>query len=119
MMDKQRILEILEDAKDKNGKISMDIVRMAFDHLPDSQWISVSEQLPEEYDEYICTLRNGQVTECCFAPVSDTIIYMTSGWSTCEADGVKKLRDDEVIAWQKMPKPYEEIECWELIYTKY
>lgn len=75
-----------------------------------NNWISCSERLPEEAGEYICTLvgvhDSGIPSECGFEPSNQKGII--PGWSTCEADGFKFLRNDEVIAWMPMPEPYRE-----------
>ena len=78
--------------------------------LDQSMWIPCSERLPEEAGEYICTLvgvhDSGIPSECGFEPSNQKGII--PGWSTCEADGFKFLRNDEVIAWMPMPEPYQE-----------
>ena len=65
-------------------------------------WIPCSERLPEEYGEYLYTDINEEVHEGCFAPYGGVLI---GGWSTCHADGVVRLSDDKVIAWQPLPAP--------------
>jgi len=69
-------------------------------------WIPVSESLPKEYGEYICTMSNGDVQECGFVPSGEK--GLITGWSTCEADGFKKLDYQDVIAWMPLPEPYKE-----------
>lgn len=75
-------------------------------------WIPVSERLPDENGEYLCTLvgihDTGLAVECGYEmPNQHGIIQ---GWSTCEADGFKRLNDNEVIAWMPMPERYEPVE---------
>lgn len=72
------------------------------------EWIPCSERTPKEEDEYICTMEDGQVQECGFVPRS--VNYKMTGWSTCEADGFKLLRDEEILAWMPLPEPYEDSE---------
>lgn len=67
-------------------------------------WISCGERLPNEYGEYLYTDINDEVHEGCFAPYDGVLI---GGWSTCHADGVVSLPDNEVIAWQPLPAPYK------------
>lgn len=67
-------------------------------------WIPCSERLPNEYGEYLYTDINDEVHEGCFAPYDGVLI---GGWSTCHADGVVSLPDNEVIAWQPLPAPYK------------
>jgi hypothetical protein len=71
-----------------------------------NNWIPCSERLPEEYGEYICTMENGQVQECGFVPEKQK--GLITGWSTCEADGHKFLRNKDVLAWMQLPEPYSE-----------
>lgn len=73
---------------------------------PEQRWIPVSEGLPKEYGEYICTMENGQVQECGFVPENQR--GLVDGWSTCEADGHKSLGYADVLAWMPLPEPWEE-----------
>lgn len=75
----------------------------------ESQWIPVSEGLPKEYGEYICTMENGQVQECGFVPENQR--GLVDGWSTCEADGHKFLGYADVLAWMPLPDPWKEGEA--------
>lgn len=68
-------------------------------------WIPISERLPEDYGEYICTMSNDNVQECGFVPSGEK--GLIAGWSTCEADGFKKLDYQDVIAWMPLPAPFE------------
>ena len=76
------------------------------DVQPVQRWIPCSERLPEKDGEYICTMQDGQVQECGFVPTAQK--GLIPGWSTCEADGYKFLRYEDVIAWMPLPEPYEE-----------
>lgn len=69
-------------------------------------WIPCSERLPEKDGEYICTMQDGQVQECGFVPTTQN--GLIPGWSTCEANGHKFLRYEDVIAWMPLPEPYKE-----------
>lgn len=70
-----------------------------------SRWILVSERLPEDYGEYLCTMSNDYVQECGFVPSRER--ELIAGWSTCEADGFKKLDYQDIIAWMPLPKPWK------------
>ena len=72
----------------------------------EQKWIPVSERLPENYGEYICTMSNDNVQECGFVPSGEK--GLIPGWSTCEADGFKKLDYRDIIAWMPLPEPYKE-----------
>ncbi len=82
--------------------------------LPEQRWIPCSERLPEESGEYLCTLvgvhNTGLPSECGYEPPNNHGI--TPGWSTCEADGFKFLRDDEVLAWMPLPESYKGEDQW-------
>lgn len=98
-----------EDAPNNMTDVRLGTVRNFVRDFPyvtaTQRWIPVSERLPEECGEYICTMSNGGVQECGFVP-SD-MKELVAGWSTCEADGFKKLDYQDIIAWQPLPKPYE------------
>jgi hypothetical protein len=51
-------------------------------------------------------MENGQVQECGFVPEKQK--GLITGWSTCEADGHKFLRNKDVLAWMQLPEPYSE-----------
>lgn len=68
-------------------------------------WISVKDRLPEEYGNYIAVV-DGKATECTYSgPLIKGII---TGWSTCESDGMKWLRDEQVTHWMPLPEPPKE-----------
>lgn len=69
------------------------------------EWISVKDRPPEEYGNYIAVV-DGEATECTYSgPFIKGII---TGWSTCEADGMKWLRDEQVTHWMPLPEPPKE-----------
>lgn len=122
MISKQ-IEELRSYAKDRKGELAKlindaaDTIEMLSEKLHASNmersrqyynggWIPCSERLPEEYGEYICTMENGQVEECGFVPEKQK--GLIAGWSTCEADGHKFLRNKDVLAWMPLPEPYSE-----------
>ena len=74
------------------------------DGLNADKWISCEERLPSEYGQYLYTDKNDEVHEGCYCP---PLRGMIRGWSTCEADGYKRLSDKEIIAWQPLPQPYK------------
>ena len=114
-MDKQKAAELLdnligmvEDSQenDYDTALKMGIKALKADVQPVQRWIPCSERLPEKDGEYICTMQDGQVQECGFVPTAQK--GLIPGWSTCEADGYKFLRHEDVIAWMPLPEPYEE-----------
>ena len=100
MNDTDRILKILESAKDKNGAVPMSIVRKAFDKLLSAaqpQWIPVSERLPEKGGLYLVTLKRFSEAEICTR-------YFNKGtdgdfWSGCWGN-------TRVLAWMPLPIPF-------------
>lgn len=62
-------------------------------------WIPCSEKLPD-YGNYLGTMNNEDVQEVTYCDTSER-------WTTCEADGVKRLNDNDVIAWMPLPEPYK------------
>ena len=79
---------------------------MTIKTLEQTRCIPCSERLPEDYGEYICTMSNGNVQECGFVPSGTK--ELIAGWSTCEADGFKKLGYQDIKAWMPLPQPYSE-----------
>ena len=76
------------------------------DAKAEQRWIPCSDRPPEESGEYLCTLvgvhNTGLPSECGYELPNNRGII--SGWSTCDADGFKFLRDDEVLAWMPLPE---------------
>lgn len=69
-------------------------------------WIPVSEQLPEETDDYLCCDEDG---------------YIAIGFfSTSRKEWCFNEKIDNVIAWMPLPKPYrtnkEEKQCTNTIH---
>lgn len=71
--------------------------------LAERNWIPCSDRLPSLYGEYLATV-DGETIEVSYVPETKGLI---KGWSTCDTYGYKRLSDDEVIAWQPLPKPYK------------
>lgn len=97
--------------KDMIGRIQIGLERLP-SAQSEQQWIPCTpDTLPEEAGEYLCTLvgvhNQGLPVECGYEPHNQK--GMITGWSTCEADGFKLLRDEEVIAWMPLPEPYKEV----------
>ena len=68
-------------------------------------WISVKDRMPEEYGNYLAVV-DGEVTECTYSrPFIKGII---NGWSLCNANGFKWLRDEHVTCWMPLPEPQKE-----------
>lgn len=115
LISRQAAIDALDGKIEITGRTNAEAVkgyvRLVKDRLerlpfaqPEQRWIPVTERMPEEYGEYICTLENGQVQECGFVPENQ--IGLVDGWSTCEADGHKFLGYVDVLAWMPLPEPY-------------
>ena len=72
-----------------------------------TKWIPVSERLPEDYGEYIVTMRSGLVQEATYKP-KRMYVYFRTGWSACYSDGIFYHDDSEIVAWMPLPDPYKE-----------
>jgi len=78
------------------GRKAMEILRNlpAVDAEP--EWIPVSEKLPDEFDEYMCTCIDKY-----------TARLYTSAVEFCPAKKNPWVTGATVIAWMEHPKPYE------------
>ncbi len=88
-----------------------DIQRMDFCPLEEvtdtnaGKWISVKDGMPKRYGNYFAVV-DGEATECTYSePLIKGII---SGWSTCDANGFKWLRDERVTYYMQPPEPPKE-----------
>ena len=107
IIDKIGDVDGLEEYDNSNlfAKHYMNLVKNAPSVQPKTRWIPVSERLPEDYGEYICTMSDDNVQECGFVP--SYVKELISGWSTCEANGFKKLDYRDIKAWMPLPQPYK------------
>ena len=67
---------------------------------PETKWIPVSEKLPDEFDEYMCTCIDKY-----------TARLYTSAVEYCPAKKNPWVTGAVVIAWMEHPKPYEVGKC--------
>ena len=107
-MTKERILEILEGAKDKTGSVPMSLVRKAFENIPnESHWIPCSESLPEDDDvEVLCTVKQQSKTDHSETIIVEQGCYFYGTW-LLSYDNQRVNCTREVIAWQPLPSPYQ------------
>lgn len=106
------IIKALQSGKKKYKKEArrwkrryLDLRQRIFKLEEQTRWIPCSERLPKDYGEYICTMSDDNVQECGFVP--DGTKGLISGWSTCEADGFKKLDYRDIKAWMPLPTSYQ------------
>lgn len=83
------------DFMDGYGWALTQICRLFHDVEP-QKWIPVSEKLPDEFDEYMCTCIDKYTAR----------IY-TSAVEYCPARKNPWVTGATVIAWMEHPKPYE------------
>ena len=117
-MTKERILEILEGAKDETGSVPMLLVRKAFEKISnESNWISCKERLPEEDGDYFVTFEKGYAED-----YGLDLVGIAPYEVDCEGFGIwqeefdphtlgslgSEWVDINVIAWQPLPKRYRE-----------
>ena len=104
LINRQAVLDAL-DLLDEDWR---NVMAYKVEKIPSAQaWIPVSERLPEEYGEYLVTMKSGLVQEATYKP-KRTYVDFRTGWSACYSDGLFYHDDSEVIAWQLLPEPYKE-----------
>lgn len=100
--ERDRAIQLLEYYGDKLGcKAEFDLAIKALER-PQGEWISVSERLPNEFDEVLCGDKWGG---------------LMIGRIKKNYDGSFTAKDDcdclvmiDCLAWQPLPKPYKEKE---------
>lgn len=90
--------EIQEKIKEKSTDDFLKLSREASNALEQQSWIPVSERLPKESDGAVLITVNGEVNTGRYSEFSNT-------WYKGDMRGVG---GDDPIAWQPLPKPYEE-----------
>ena len=96
-MTKERILEILEGAKDETASVPMSLVRKAFENISNEQhWIPTNKERPPQHQEIWITDDFGDV-ELVYG--KDGIWWLDESYYT----------EPEIIAWMpaSVPEPYQ------------
>lgn len=118
-----RILEILEGAKDETGCVPMTLVRRALKKL-EQRWIPCSRRLPDDLAEVNVTYVNHDPEPYYVftkdKPYTASAVYYKGNWywysSACAdylgeygRNDVDKVDDAiEITAWMPLPEPYKE-----------
>lgn len=99
----EAMVEILDSAIDTIKTLSAKVADENMERSSqyyNGEWIPCSEKNPPDYGNYLATMNDGDVQEVAYDDKFEI-------WSTCEADGYKRLKDYDIVAWQKLPKPYK------------
>ena len=74
-----------------------------------AEWISVRKQKPEDYEEVIATVRYDYKGKQEYEVVTGVRYSKEDGWEWAYEAGADYYvsLDEEVVAWQPLPNPYE------------
>ena len=105
LISREELIKNLKSVTEWNGEIHRYIDEQGINSIPSvenkGEWIPVSERLPELDGEYLITyLTQGVYSE------EDILVVCISDYD--HDNGFWKSRKGKVIAWQPLPKPYEE-----------
>ena len=113
MMKNSEAAHVLKNAaflaSERTGIKVQKAVEMAVNALEKTQWIPVSERLPEEkinentsdFEYVLCTTTFGDVRPYKFG--------QTIGWSEPHFWHWNSMMDKYVVAWCELPEPYQEV----------
>ncbi len=107
-IEAEKALEMLPSAQPEPSDVARNIATIIENEkdmrvvLQQPQWIPCSERLPEEYGNYLVSIRGEEPDIGTINPKDER------GWSLCDATGFywaseKKL---DVIAWMPLPESY-------------
>ncbi len=126
-IDKDRLIEELKHLRTyehevfRNGYCEditcfedADVIRIINQQPTTDGWIPVSERLPEEDGKYLCTDKNGFVSEFGFSnDLYSVDNYYFNHYKGKKKKGFYKWSRTEIVnltAWQPLPQPYKESE---------
>lgn len=105
MIDKKRLIEILEEWADNALPIESDIVTDVIDVVEEqpkaSEWIPCSERLPETSGYYLITEIEDDIHF-----VTTRYFYNKNEYSIKNSKWADGFYNNEVIAWQPLPEPW-------------
>ncbi len=112
----KRELEKLPSAQPEPSQVARDIATIIENEkdmrvvLQQPRWIPCSERLPEEYGNYLVSIRGEEPDIGTINPEDER------GWSLCDATGFYWAREKklDVLAWMPLPEPFKkegEVQC--------
>ena len=107
-MTKEKIIEILEGAKDWNGDVPFEIAVKAISKMAENipQWIPCSERLPDKPFGCLVTVMDTEPMTC--EEFENILPYFVGydGEQWNDADG--EQCPFEILAWMPLPEQYKE-----------
>lgn len=81
------------------------------ERLKSTNWIPVSERLPEEDGTYLVTFKNGiKVCMVGYGSCERTVLGYPIGHGWYSLEEAQYYAEDSIIAWMPLPKAYKEKE---------
>ena len=78
-----------------------DILEMVENATSQNKWIPVSEELPKEFEDVICSTNKSEIF------IATYLEKMNDG-TDCFDDNDGMMWEGDIIAWQPLPEPYRE-----------
>lgn len=101
--------ETFTEPRNDMDKITIDACKGAIELLEQTQWIPVSERLPNDEDYVLVCYSNGNIRTAYY--YIDTSVYETEFEDLCETGWYNYnedfMYDQDVIAWMPLPESYK------------
>lgn len=108
-ISRSEVIKSIDEREDVNGKVDAESVRTDIVLMPPvnpqeskTDWIPVSERLPEEAGRYLAYIVNEHTVELQYIMTCD---YSVDGYWHWFPDD--ECASDNVIAWMHLPEPYK------------